>query len=351
MDTEFYSSNDIQKIFRIGEKYKSPVSLLNAEERGEIPRARREQRGKIAVRQWTPGQLPDIGKKFGFLKNCKEQHILSCFLSKGGVMKSSLLFNFARTLALNAVKMEKAEKSKILIIGLDLQGTITDYTLPPLQIESLEEAQLVERKGLYEFLFEKASLDEVMLPTDLPNLFIIPENSALNHLEKRLRFETRKEYFFRDKLLSQLQDFSVICFDNSPNWNSLIENSLVCADTVVSPIGCELGSYQALKNHTLNIQEFGEAVQAQWDNYFLIPTMLDKSRISQQIYGSYLNQYPENVLPTPIRRATAGQEALTLRKSIFEYAPTSSLADDYYEAFKTLWSKVLASEAVNVAQA
>jgi chromosome partitioning protein len=350
MENDLYSSNDVQKIFRIGEKYKSPVSLLNAEERGEIPKASRQQRGKIAVRQWTPGQLPEIGRKFGFLKGCREQHIISCFLSKGGVLKSSLLFNFARALALNSVKSEGAQQSKILIIGLDLQGTISDYTLPPLQFQSLEEANTIERMGLYELLFEKATISEVMLPTDLPNLFIIPENSALNHLEKRLRFETRKEYFFQDKLMPQLKDFSVICFDNSPNWNALIENSLVCADTVISPIGCELGSYQALKNHTLNIEEFSEAVHVEWDNYFLIPTMLDKSKISQQIYGSYLNQYPENALPTPIRRASAGQESLTLRKSIFEYAPTSALADDYYEAIKTIWDKILESEATNVTQ-
>lgn len=345
-----FTSNDIHKIFRIGERYKSQLSLLNAEERGEIPTADRHQRGKVAVRQWTTDQLPAIGRKFGFLKNCKERHVVSCFLSKGGVMKSSFLYNFARTLALNSVKCDNLPTSKILIIGLDLQGTITDYTLPPLDVESLEDAELLERKGLYELLFEKASLSEVILSTDLPNLFIIPENSALNHLEKRLRFETRKEYYFKDKLLHLLNDFSVVCFDNSPNWNSLIENSLLCADTVISPIGCELGSYQALKNHTSNIQDFSEAAKIDWDNYFLIPTMLEKSKISQQIYGSYLNQYPENTLPTPIRRASAGQEALTIRKSIFEYQPTSSLADDYYEAFKLLWERVLANEAVNVTE-
>lgn len=351
MEKTAYTTADIQKIFRVEEKYKSPLSVLNAEERGEIPKASRIQRGKTSVRQWQTNQLPDIGKKFGFLGDCKEQQVLNVFLSKGGVGKSSFCFNLARTLAISSVKKQTAEQSKILIIGLDLQGTITDYTLPPVNVESLEEAQATERAGLYEVLFENVPLEDVILPTDLPNLFIIPENSSLNSLEKTLRFQTRKEYFFKDKLLPKLQEFSVILFDNSPNWNALIENSLVCATTVISPIGCELGSYQALKNHTTNIQDFAEAVQVQWDNYFLVPQFLEKSKISQQIYGSYLNQYPENVLPTPIRRSATAQEALTLRKGILEYAPTSPLADDYYEAIKTLWEKVLASEAVNVVEA
>lgn len=351
MDKTAYTTADIQKIFRVEEKYKSSLSILNAEERGEIPKANRLQRGKTSVRQWQPNQLPDIGKKFGFLANSKQQQILNIFLSKGGVSKSTFGFNLARILSLCSVKRDSAAESKILIVGLDLQGTITDYTLPPIAVESLEEAQQTERAGLYEVLYEKAPIQDVILPTDLPNLFIIPENSSLNSLEKRLRFETRKEYVFRDKLLPQLQDFSVIIFDNSPNWNALIENSLVCATTVISPIGCELGSYQALKNHTTNIEEFSEAVQADWESYFLVPTFLEKSKISQQIYGSYLNQYPENVLPTPIRRSAVAQEALALRKSVLEYAPTSPIADDYYEAIKTLWSKILASEAANVLEA
>jgi hypothetical protein len=72
---------------------------------------------------------------------------------------------------------------------------------------------------------EKAPLEKIVLPTDLPNLFIIPENSALNNLEKRLRFETRKEYVFRDKLLPQRQGFSVIIIAKPYGYRSLPENS------------------------------------------------------------------------------------------------------------------------------
>jgi chromosome partitioning protein len=195
MEKTAYTTADIQKIFRVEEKYKSPLSVLNAEERGEIPKASRIQRGKTSVRQWQTNQLPDIGKKFGFLGNCKEQQILNVFLSKGGVGKSSFCFNLARTLAISSVKKQSADQSKILIIGLDLQSTITDYTLPPVNVESLEEAQATERAGLYEVLFENVPLEDVILPTDLPNLFIIPENSSLNSLEKTLRFQTRKNTF------------------------------------------------------------------------------------------------------------------------------------------------------------
>ena len=50
MEKTAYTTADIQKIFRVEEKYKSPLSVLNAEERGEIPKASRIQRGKTSVR-------------------------------------------------------------------------------------------------------------------------------------------------------------------------------------------------------------------------------------------------------------------------------------------------------------
>jgi chromosome partitioning protein len=347
MEQQVYSSNDIQNIFRINERFKSPLTLLNAEERGDIPLAKRKNKGKVPVRLWSSEQLPAIGVKFGFLKESEKQHVVSCFLSKGGVMKSSFLYNFARTLALNSVKSKTNTESKILIIGLDIQESISNYALPKEEVDSLENASSSERLGLYDFLFEKVPLSKIIRKTDLPNLYVIPENSKLNNLEKRLRFETRKEYVFKDRLLPYLKEFSVVCFDNSPNWNSLIENSLVAADTVVSPVGCELGAYQALDNHTASIKDFAKAAQTEWDNYFLIPTFLEKNKISQQIYGSYLSQYPENMLTTPIRRAITGQEALTSHRSIFEYSPKSLLADDYYDAINLLWSKILLSENLN----
>jgi hypothetical protein len=56
LEKERYSSTEVQKIFRVEQRYKSPVTLLNAEERGEIPKAERVQRGKIGVRQWLHTQ-------------------------------------------------------------------------------------------------------------------------------------------------------------------------------------------------------------------------------------------------------------------------------------------------------
>jgi chromosome partitioning protein len=337
METKIvYTSTDVGKIFRFEDRNKSPVNLFNAEERGDIPKAERISRGKVNVRNWKAEDIPAIGRRFGFLAQPTEQQVICVYTAKGGVLKTAIAHSIARTLALHGIKT--------LIIGLDIQRSITEIVLPKDDVESLDQAN-DGPLGLYHLLFEKASLDEVILKTDLPTLDIIPETAELNMLEKKLRFENRKEYVLKDKLLPRLKDYQVVIFDNSPNWNQLIENALTASNNVVSPIGCDLGTYQALKTNLETVSDFQKSMKLEWDNYIFVPTLYEKTKLSQQIYAAYVHQYPNEILPGFIRRAVGGPEALVLRKTIFEHAPRSPLADDYYEILKALWDKVLASEA------
>ena len=82
-------------------------------------------------------------------------------------------------------------------------------------------------------------------------------------------------------------------------------------------------------------------MQLSWDNFFLIPTLLEKTKLSQQIYGAYLNQYADKIIPIPIRRGVKGQEAIILKQSAIEHDPSSPLAQDYFELIQELWDRIL----------
>ena len=337
MEKQFWTSSELHNLFLLNEKI-SRQTLLNAEERGEIPKAERVPRGKIQVRQWKLEQIPEIGARFGFLKKPKKQKVVCVYTPKGGVLKTTYSYNFARMLALNGLKT--------LIIGLDIQCSVTNYALPRPKFESLEEfeslkKQNLRRLGLYHYLFEKASLDDVIQHTTLPTLDIIPETPDLNVLEKKLRLEPRREYLFKDKLISELSDYDVIIFDNSPSWNQLVECALTASKTIISPIGCDIETYEALETNLSIVFEFQDVMKLEWDNFFLIPTLLEKTNLSQQIYGVYVNSYGNKIVPIPIRRSVKGQEARVLYLSVIEYEPKSTLAQDYYELIRDLWSKIL----------
>jgi len=331
VEKQFWSTSDIHKLFKLDIKVKSRQTLLNAEERGEIPKAQRVSRGSTQVRQWSLGQLPEIGSKFGFLEKPITQKVLCVYTAKGGVLKTTLAYSIARILALNGIKT--------IIIGLDIQCSITDIALPQKEIESLDDASN-QQLGLYHYLFEKVPLEQIIKQTSLPTLSIIPETTDLNLLEKKLRLEPRREYLLKDKLLPELNNYEVIIFDNGPSWNQLIENALTASNSIISPIGCDIGTYQALQTNLNTLFEFQTAMKLDWDNFLLIPTLLEKTKLSQQIYGAYLNQYADKVIPTPLRRGVKGQEAILLKQSAIEHDPTSSLAQDYYELTQEFWNRV-----------
>jgi chromosome partitioning protein len=341
MEKETWTSADLRSIFRIDERYKSIQTLFNAEERGEIPKAARVSRGKVQVRHWELNQLPDIGKRFGFLERPANQIVISKYIQKGGVLKTTTSYNEARIYALNGLKT--------LIIGLDFECSITDVILPKADVISLEDNQ--KFIGLYQFLAEDAPLKDIIKKTSLPTLDLIPETHDLVVLDKWLNQQKRREYIFRDKLLPLLSEYDVIIFDNGPSWNHLIENSITTSNVIICPLGCNLLAYNASETNLSSIFDFQKIMNLLNQKIIMFPTLLERSSLSQQIYAQYLSRFNEYIIPIPIRMSVKGQEALVCKKSILEYAPNSSLAQDYYELILAIWQKITnKSSAYKLAQ-
>jgi len=327
-----WTTSDVDKLFRIPERVKSRKTLVNAEERGEIPTASRVLRGKVPVRQWSVSQLPAIGERFGFLGKPTSQKIICVYTPKGGVLKTAFSYNLARVLALNGIKT--------LIIGLDFQCSITNYAMSKDPVDSIDKMP-TKMRGLYHYFNEKLTdIKSIIINTALPTLDILPEVPEIFALDKKLRLENRREYVFIDKFMNQLGDYEVIIFDNSPSWNQLVENSLTASNIVISPMGCEPESFEALQTNFEIIFEFQKALNLDWKQFIQVPTLLEKTNISQQIYGAYLNLYGNRVIPFPIRRSVTGQDARVLKHSVIEQDPSSPLAQDYYDAIRNIWERI-----------
>lgn len=330
MEQLSWTNSDIRKLFKMDLRYKSIQTLYNAEERGEIPVAEREPRGKISTRIWNLDQLPSIGKRFGFLKPPETQKILCTYMQKGGVYKTTTSYNRARTLALNGIK--------VLLIGLDPECSVTDIIIPQQELVRLDDFE--QGKGLYHHFVDDVPLTDIIRKTSLPTLDFIPETHDLVKLNKWMALEKRTEYIFLDKLKPQLSEYEVIIFDNSPTWNHLVENAILMSSAIIMPLGCNLLAYNASATNMQNIWDFQSVMKLGNQELIMFSTALERSSLSQQINATYLNRYVDYMIATPIRKSVKWEEALMAKQTILEYAPGSSPAEEYYHLISEEWIKI-----------
>jgi len=339
-DLSYWTMNDLLKLFQadVGRG-----TIIAAEREGRIPTAKRLDRG-VKARAWSMESLPAIGRLYGFIKPPKSQVRICVYTAKGGVLKTTISYTLARILALHGIK--------VLLVGLDSQGSATNLALNPLDnIESLD--QIPVYKNIGDLLFDGADIKEVIQHTNLPTLDVIPETESLADQNNRIGTQTaldatskkasgrRRYQYFSKEFLPLVANYEVIIFDNSPSWSYLIENSLFAADYVISPTACDPGSYQVLDNNLNATLDLGSRIGKVWKRLFLVPTLRDTNKLSSQIHAAYVSKYPDFITNTSIRRTVKGAEAFSIGCSPIEYDVNSELAADYFDLVKEIWSVIL----------
>ena len=307
-------------------------TLLTAEDRGLIPKAERVLRGRTAYRAWSLDQLPLIGEAMGFVKRPTDPSVIAFYSLKGGTAKSTVAFQTARTFALHNLKT--------LVIGLDAQESITQ-TLDRTKSasEPIDPNKIEEPNGIYQFLTKGAPLESLIQPTDLATLFYIPETIELSILDVWLNQQTRKEYIFRDKLITPLLKkfkFDVIIFDCNPAWNSVVTSALAASDTLISPLGADINSLKAARIFTDLLADFEEDMKHSFSTFFIVPTMVEANKLSQGVQARYRLDYDTLCTVSSIRRAVVVQEANLAGRSLMESAPESSAYDDFVGVIKEI---------------
>jgi len=328
---KIWTPNEVTKLFRIT---KTKTTLLRDEANNTIPAAERVNRGQSFVRAWKKEDLPLIGKVHGFLKPPQKTKIISIYTAKGGVLKTTMSYNFARIFALNGIRT--------LVVGLDVQCSVTDMLAVMPEAETIDEISFIP--GLYEASKTSSdggiSIENVIQKSDLITLDFIPESINLNLLDQKIRDAKRREYFIERLLEPIKNNYDIIIFDNAPNWNFLIQNSLVAADVVISPVGCDIGTYKSVSQNIGIINNYKKEMDLNWSNFIIIPTLLEKSKLSVQIEAQYRTMYPELITAQSIRRGIKGQESMFYNASIIETDPSSPIASDYFDTISEVWGRI-----------
>ena len=248
--------------------------------------------------------------------------IISICNQKGGVGKTSTAVSLSSCLAL--------EGKKCLLIDLDPQGNATSGV-------GIDKNAVA--KSIYHSLLEDIKIDEIIQPTCVENLFLVPSNANLSGAEVELVSELGREGRLK-KILSQLDvSFEYVFIDCPPSFGLLTINALTASHSVLVPIQCEYyaleGVSQLIKTINLIKDNLNDNLQIEG----ILMTMADfRTKLTQEVINEVKKHFGEKVYNTVIPRNIRLSEAPGFGKPIFLYDKESEGAKKYKELTKEFLS-------------
>lgn len=339
----YYPLKKVAQIFG-DNNLKSTIEELEAS--GQVPLSKRYRSGALLRNGWSKGQLAEIGSKVGYFKKLPSPVALAVFTTKGGVLKSTLALNIARTAALHG--------HKTCVVGLDIQGDVTTALGFDFQFDrgrNLEEiiANLDQTKGLNDLFSGQVALENIVHNIDLPNLFLIPETPELVALNDSLNNINRREFWLKEKVIDPLKNyFDVIIMDCSPNWNKLTTNALVACDTLISPLECKINNFRNFKVFSHFLKEFKEDMNLNFENIFVPTKYAPSKKLSSDIFAWYQENVP-GCTSVGIKEAVSAEEAMALNISILEHVGLKNIGKELVDLMTQIHGRI-ESSVVNKSQ-
>jgi chromosome partitioning protein len=238
--------------------------------------------------------------------------IIAVTNQKGGVGKTTTAINFACGLS-------RRGKS-VLLVDLDPQGHATI---------GLGVEPGTFQHGIQEVLLNKKRMEDVILPTKIRGLSLVPSHIRLDRAEQQLIAEMYRESILEKSLRGLDHDFIVI--DCRPTLGILTVNALKACDFALVP--CEMARY-ALEGfadlmETIETVKGGDAFRIERSLRILLTKYDSRKTVSIEWVMEQLEPYRSLLFQTRIRQSEALNQAHMAMEPIFVFKPSSPGAEDY----------------------
>lgn len=219
--------------------------------------------------------------------------IIAIANQKGGVGKTTTAVNLVTALA--------ACGKKVLLIDLDPQGNASTG----LGIDRKNRG-----KGSYHLLLGEVNLKDVVQPSIVPGLKVVPADPDLAGAEIELVDLDRREFRLRDALSQDPLDADIIAIDCPPSLSILTINAMTAADEILVPLQCEFFALEGLSQLTKTVERVKKSLNPRLRIEGIVLTMYDRrSSLNEQVASDVREHFGDRVYETSIPRNVRMAEA------------------------------------------
>ena len=248
-------------------------------------------------------------------------NVIAIANQKGGVGKTTTAINLAGAL--------EEEGYRVLCIDMDPQANLT----AGLGIN----LNTVERSMADVLADGRATLADVILPTETAGIDVAPANIDLASTEGELFTALGREQVLRDALENNVAAYDYVIIDCPPSLGLITINMLVAADALLIPLQCEYYALEGLSQLLNTVHRVQHSANESLGIDGVLLTMYDsRLNLSRQVAEDAREYFGPKVFKNVVPRNVRLAEAPSFGKPIILYDVASVGAQAYMNVAKEL---------------
>ncbi|WP_407938410.1 ParA family protein [Nocardioides scoriae] len=260
-------------------------------------------------------EIPEPGPR----STTARARVISMCNQKGGVGKTTTTINLGASLA--------EFGRKVLLVDFDPQGSLSvGLGLNPHQMDLT----------IYNLLMQRdVALEEVVVPSGVPGMDLLPSNIDLSAAEVQLVHEVAREQTLSRVLAPALEQYDVILIDCQPSLGLLTVNALTASDGVIVPLECEYFALRGVALLKTTIDKVRERLNPRLHVDGVLGTMYDGRTLhGREVMERLVEAWGDTVFHTVIRRTVKFSDSTVAGEPITSYASSSPGAAAYRQLAK-----------------